>query len=112
MYMATKYIGGKYTPGEILPEDISDNELAFLKRVGAVKEIPGAMLGEPAEENAEADAEAELQECEMEVCGDSDEDQIDEDAAAPEIDAMAGIAASAPTAPKAKSKAAKGGARK
>ena len=64
MYMATRYIGGKYTPGEVIGDDLTEEQLKWLTQVGAVKEIAppaGTAPGEAVEPGTEADDEAQMQ---------------------------------------------------
>ena len=86
--MATKYIGGKYTPGEIVGDDLTEEQLKWLTQVGAVKEIAppaGTVMGEPAAPGTEADDEAQMQVGEAET---EEAEEPDEEADAPEVDVV------------------------
>lgn len=110
MYMATRYIGGKYTPGEIVGDDLTEEQLKWLTQVGAVKEIAppaGTALGEAVEPGTEADDEAQMQVGEAET---EEAEEPDEEADAPEVDVMSGIVSAPPTEePKKRSASRKGG---
>lgn len=115
--MATKYIGGKYTPGEIVGDDLTEEQLKWLTQVGAVKEIAppaGTAPGEAVEPGTEADDEAQMQvgEAETEEAEEPDEEaeEPDEEADSPEVDVMSGIVSAPPTEePKKRSASRKGG---
>ena len=90
MYIATTYIGGAYTPGEILPDDFPAEKLAWLIKAGAVRKAESAPSMPDFEPEAMVDGEASQEEPE------ADTNEIDEEAEAPEIDVMAGIVKDAP----------------
>lgn len=131
MYIAIKYIGKKYTPGEILPDDLTADEVKWLLEAGAIRKAapataeavkPDGYNEKPQDADdpkpiATPDDEQEAETAEEEPQGDKAEDEIDEEAEAPEIDVMDGLVAAAaeekkPTrmaAHKSAGKAAKGG---
>lgn len=110
MYIAIKYIGKKYTPGEILPDNLPADQVKWLLEAGAIRktapvsvsmiapvEDAGATeahaTGDDAREpDAESDAEG----------GDEPEDEADDEAEAPEIDVMEGITSAGSDAPEPK----------
>lgn len=110
MYIAVTYIGSTYVPGEIISEDTPKEKLDWLKRAGAIREAapdPEAPVKAELPENngqaAETPAiEADEQEAEL------PEDEIEEEAEAPEIDVMDGLV----TAPAEEEKPARTAARK
>lgn len=108
--MATRYIGGKYTPGEIVGDDLTEEQLKWLTQVGAVKEIAppaGTAPGEAVEPGTEADDEAQMQVGEAET---EEAEEPDEEADSPEVDVMSGIVSAPPTEePKKRSASRKGG---
>ncbi|MBR3741135.1 MAG: hypothetical protein IKN04_11900 [Clostridia bacterium] len=103
MYIAQKYIGNDYTPGETLPDDLPQEFIERLLKTGAIRKA--APLGQPLApepqiielRRRQPDAgeartpETRPDETEAEPEGEADEDEIDEDEDAPEIDAMDGI---------------------
>lgn len=97
MYIATKYIGKKYTPGEILPDNLPADEVKWLLEAGAIRKTapdPEApVMADAPVDNGQAaqapDPEPDEQEAEV------SEAEIDEEAEAPEIDVMDGIVSSA-----------------
>ena len=110
MYIAIKYIGKKYTPGEILPDNLPADEVKWLLEAGAIRKaapIPGQIgapeeTGDapegtdkpeiPAAPDSEQGPEAEEEpETEEEPQNEEPEDEIDEEAEAPEIDVMDGL---------------------
>lgn len=101
MYIAVTYIGSTYVPGEIISEDTPKEKLDWLKRAGAIREVAPApeapVKAELPEDNGQAAKmsamEADEQEAEL------PEDEIDEEAEAPEIDVMDGIVSAAEEAP-------------
>ncbi len=42
MYVALNHIGGKYTPGEILPDNLPDDTLKWLLEAGAIRKVAPA----------------------------------------------------------------------
>lgn len=109
MYIATQYIGGRYAPGDPLPDDLDPKTLAWLIKAGAVieetdpktlawlrnvaagnEEAPRPAKPEP---EAEAPKPETIPEPETVQAEAADQDEIDEDAVAPEIDVMEGIVA-------------------
>lgn len=127
MYIAIKHIGNKYTPGETLPDNLPDDTLEWLKKAGAVREIAPAPVMPPrakapsnqddneltrennkrqqinapgynADGTTKVEADEELEEG-MPV-DDSEEDEIDEEAEAPEIDIMDGLVSEQTEEPK------------
>lgn len=110
MYIAVTYIGSTYVPGEIISEDTPKEKLDWLKRAGAIREVAPApeapVKAELPENNGQAAKtpamEADEQEAEL------PEDEIDEEAEAPEIDVMDGLV----TAPAEEKKPARTAARK
>lgn len=105
MYIATKYIGGDYTPGEVLPDDLDKGLLERLIKSGAVKatapEPVSVRAPEPKAPKAEeAPAAEEAPEAEAE--------EIYEEPEAPEVDVTEALVGK--TEPKTKStrKGAKG----
>ncbi|WP_302554228.1 hypothetical protein [uncultured Bilophila sp.] len=115
MYIAIKYIGKKYTPGEILPDNLPADEVKWLLEAGAIRKAAPAP-GRPAvpEETEEPktpaapDDEQEPETTEEEPLDEEPEDEIDEEAEAPEIDVMDGLV----TAPAEEEKPARTAARK
>lgn len=108
MYIATKYIGKKYTPGEILPDNLPAEQVKWLLEAGAIRKAaptPGQTIEpendeedaeKPETPNAKSDAEdteePETQEAETNAeDAEEPEDEIDEEAEAPEIDVMDGL---------------------
>lgn len=105
MYIATKYIGKKYTPGEILPDNLPADEVKWLLEAGAIRKAapaPGQPVepdnGEEGTQEPEApatpDDEQEPEapdEATDEESAQEPEDEIDEEAEAPEIDVMDGL---------------------
>ena len=115
MYIATKYIGKKYTPGEILPDNLPDDDVKWLLEAGAIRRaapVPGRAIvpgndtkndDEPAEREtpdstqepgAYSDNMQEsetLDEATDDENADEPEDEIDEEAEVPEIDVMDGL---------------------
>ena len=96
MYIAIKYIGKEYTPGEILPDNLPADEVKWLMEAGAIREVAPAP-GQPAapeETGKEPEAAKEPDgEQEPENTEEEPEDEIDEEVEAPEIDVMDGIVA-------------------
>ena len=92
MYIAIKYIGKKYTPGEILPDNLPADEVKWLLEAGAIRKAAPA----PGRPTVPEETEEEP------------EDEIDEEAEAPEIDVMDGLV----TAPAEEEKPARTAARK
>lgn len=105
MYIAIKYIGKKYTPGEILPDNLTADEVKWLLEAGAIRKAapaPGQLAApEETEEEPEGtddpgtpvapDDEQEPETTEEEPQDEEPEDEIDEEAEAPEIDVMDGL---------------------
>ena len=97
MYIAVTYIGGKYVPGEVIPDDMPRDKLDWLIRAGAVRKAasdPDSRQRYEAAAGQEAEA-PDLVAAPEDAEGTDDiqepEDEIDEDEEAPEIDVMAGI---------------------
>lgn len=106
MYIAKVHIGGRYMPGDILPDNMSAETLEWLIRAGAVRVTAPAVLppetpdsgGEETQKNVtDEPADMENGKGEQSDNGDTDkhdeegEDEFDDDAEVPEIDVMAGI---------------------
>ena len=102
MFIAVTYIGSTYVPGEIISEDTPKEKLDWLIRAGAIRE---------AAHDPETPVEAELakddglaaQAPDPEPNGqdaEGPEDEIDEEAEAPEIDVMDGVVAAEQEEPK------------
>lgn len=114
MYIATKYIGMKYTPGEILPDNLPADQVKWLLEAGAIRKTAPVSVsmfapvedadateahatGDDAREpDAESDAEG------GDEGGDEPEDEADDEAEAPEIDVMEGITSASSDAPEPK----------
>ena len=121
MYIAVTYIGGKYVPGEVIPDDMPRDKLDWLIRAGAVRKAASdpesrQRYEAAARQEAEApDPVAAPEDAEGTEDIQEPEDEIDEDEEAPEIDVMAGIVQSTeePAKPAAKRKtAAESGSKK
>ena len=83
MIVAKTYIGGAFTPGEIIPDDYPSDKLEWLKNAGAIHEIePAPVMQETTAIPLPMDEEAH---------NDSQENAYDEEQEAPEIDVMAGV---------------------
>lgn len=83
MFVAKTYIGGAFTPGEIIPDDYPSDRLEWLKNAGAIHEIePTPVMQETTAIPLPMDEEAH---------NDSQENAYDEEQEAPEIDVMAGV---------------------
>lgn len=108
MFIAVTYIGSTYVPGEIISEDTPKEKLDWLIRAGAIREAAPdpetPVKAEPAKDDgltAQApDPEPNGQDAE------GPEDEIDEEAEAPEIDVMDGVVAAEQEEPKKPAKAA------
>lgn len=122
MYIATCFIGRDYTPGEIIPDTLPKETLDRLLASGAIREsapfpepVTGQADGVEPELDAGPDEEPEVDAVQSDEAMEP-EDEIDDEAEAPEIDVMDGLI-SAPAeekpaetaAPKRAAKAAKGG---
>lgn len=102
MFIAVTYIGSTYVPGEIISEDTPKEKLDWLIRAGAIREAAPdpetPVKAEPAKDDgltAQApDPEPNGQDAE------GPEDEIDEEAEAPEIDVMDGVVAAEQEEPK------------
>lgn len=98
MYIAVTYIGGKYIPGEVISEDMSEESLSWLIQSGAVRKAAPAPLAavdsdqEPDDEASDEDTQG------ADEALDDEPAEIDEDEEAPEIDVMAGIVKDEPEA--------------
>ena len=94
MYIANHYVrvGRKmYKPGEEIPENIPSDKLDWLITAGAVREFtPAAPAAAPQEEEPQQTIE------EPEEAPEEEGAEADDDAEAPEIDAMAGIVQGGP----------------
>ena len=110
MYIAIKYIGKKYTPGEILPDNLPADEVKWLLEAGAIRKAAPAPGRPAAPEETEEEPEGtdEPETAEEEPQDEEPEDEIDEEAEAPEIDVMDGLV----TAPAEEKKPARTAARK
>ena len=93
MYIALNYIGGQYTPGEIIPDDLPKEKLDWWKKTGAIKEVApeGEGLKAKTENLSVAAATSPLSGETKEETVEEAEDEIDEEAEAPEIDIMDGL---------------------
>lgn len=94
MYIALKHIGGKYTPGEILPDDLPADEVKWLLEAGAIREEAPALSApsvpetpEKTETNPGESASETAPQGEIEP----DNEETDEEAEAPEIDITEGL---------------------
>ncbi len=99
MYIAKVHIGGKYMPGDALPDDMPAETLAWLISAGAVRMTAPVALPSDAPEKSIAEAPADAGNGEAvppAEHAEDGEDEIDEDAEVPEIDVMAGIVKEAP----------------
>ena len=91
MYIATKYIGTDYTPGEVLPDDVDEAIIKRLLKSGAIREAapePVRIAPEPAlkvDDVSTSDAEEDAEETE------DTEEAEDEEPEAPEVDAAAAL---------------------
>ena len=56
MYIAIKYIGKKYTPGEILPDNLPADEVKWLLEAGAIRKAAPAPGRPAAPEETEEEA--------------------------------------------------------
>lgn len=119
MYIANHYIGGRFTPGEIVPDDLPRKKLDWWLRSGAIREVapdadpaeapdnqpalsPAAPMTSPPEGETKAvEAEEETPE--------EAEDEIDEEAEVPEIDIMDGLVQAEEEEPKKPARTRKGG---
>ena len=57
MYIAIKYIGKKYTPGEILPDNLPADEVKWLLEAGAIRKAAPAPGRPAAPEETEEEPE-------------------------------------------------------
>lgn len=112
MYIATKYIGTDFTPGEVLPDGLDEALIQRLLKTGAIRETapdpsPAAVRDVPtAEEKAEPareDEETELEE--------ADEEADEQEPEPPEVDVSAALVDNSEDKPKT-SRSKKGGSRK
>lgn len=76
MYKAIFYIGRKYRPGELIREEIEPEKLKHLIEIGAVEKVTAP--------------DDDFQDIE-DLIPEETEEEVGEDAEAPEIDVMAGI---------------------
>ncbi len=103
MYVALKHIGGKYTPGEIIPGDLPADNVKWLLEAGAIREVAPApfapannekstpeLTNEPPAQNKDADTSDDENDAER-AAAEETEDEIDEDTEVPEIDVMDGL---------------------
>ena len=90
MYIAVTYIGGKYVPGEVIPDDMPMDKLDWLIRAGAVRKAAPDPDTRPRREEAMRQ-EAEAPDPADAPEDENDEDEFDDEEEAPEIDVMAGI---------------------
>lgn len=91
MYIATSYIGGDYTPGEIIRENLPGETIERLLKAGAIRKAapdPEAPVMADVPVNNEQAAQAPDPEPDMQEA-EAPEDEIDKDA--PEIDVMDGL---------------------
>ena len=100
MYIAVSYIGNKYTPGEILPDNLPDDQVKWLLEAGAIRSAtpapaPAAMEEPEGDEEEDAPNTEEPEGGEEDDASNSEEleDEIDDDAQAPEINVMDGVVA-------------------
>ena len=124
MYIANHYIGGRFTPGEIVPDDLPREKLDWWLRSGAIREVapdaepaeapdnqpslsPAAPLTSPPEGETKEAIEAEVEA--MEEAEEEAEDEIDEEAEVPEIDIMDGLVQAEEEEPKKPARTRKGG---
>ena len=130
MYVANHYVRINrtvLTAGEILPEGLPEEKIAWLLKAGAIQETPGTVEAETREtdchtsaaapvrndgDKQSADEEPEAGQSEEERPADEEPEEIDEEAEPEEIDVMAGIVHLEPTEEKPKAKPAKRGGRK
>ena len=103
MYIAITYIGGVFTPGEVLPDDYPADKLEWLIKAGAVRQAAPApsahaavadQVDVPTEELPEVGANVNNNDEDGVI--DEETQEIDEEASeideeAPEIDVMAGV---------------------
>ena len=97
MYTATKYIGGDYVPGEILPDGLPEEFLRRMLNAGAIREdapgveqtaAPAAPPGNDSEGEAEERTAAEA----APPCADDEEAEAEEvEPEAPEVDVTAAL---------------------
>lgn len=100
MYVALKHIGGKYTPGEILPDNLPTDEVKWLLEAGAIREVAPALSMpetpikpealEKTEPNSEESASETAPEGETEA-GEEMVEEVAEEAEALEIDITEGL---------------------
>lgn len=100
MYVANHYVRINrtvLTAGEILPDGLPEEKIAWLLKVGAIREIPGSVVLEtaatpPAPDSAKEDEEKLPDGNPIEeTVADEEPEEIDEEAEPEEIDVMAGI---------------------
>ena len=102
MYIANHYVpinGRMYMKGERIPDGLPEEKLNWLLKAEAVHEV--ALPSAPVEAEKETELPAEepdTAEPETEA-GPPPEEEVDEDAEAPEIDVMAGIVQDDPEEP-------------
>ena len=92
MYIATKYIGTDYTPGEILPEDLDEALVKRLLKMGAIREdAPEPAFAAPDKTGDPADEDAgDAEDAGDEAVEDAEEAE-DVEPEAPEVDAAAAL---------------------
>ena len=94
MYIATAYIGGEYTPGEILPDNLDKGLLQRLIRAGAVKVTAPDPAFRAAKPEPETEYEAPETEPETEPAEEETEEEpeeVYEEPEAPEVDVTAAL---------------------
>lgn len=94
MYIALNYIGNRYTPGEVIGDDLPEETLKWMQAKGAVKLVPDA--DEPKAQTEAPEAPAELPEPPAEAAEEAEADDEDVDVEPPEIDATEALV-TAPT---------------
>ena len=92
MYIATKYIGTDYTPGEILTEDLDEALVKRLLKMGAIREdAPEPAFAAPDKTGDPADEDAgDAEDAGDEAVEDAEEAE-DVEPEAPEVDAAAAL---------------------
>ena len=91
MYVATHYVrvnGKMYTRGEILPEGLPAEKIAWYQKTGAIEEVAPASGAEDPQEETLSEQEHDDQETESFEEVEEPDEELEE---APEIDVMAGI---------------------
>lgn len=95
MYVALKHIGGQYTPGEVLPDNLPDGTLKWLLEAGAIQEIAPAPAKEPLKSQTLSDTSEQIEpkgEPTGTIKGDGDDEDIEDDEPEPPaIDPMEAV---------------------